>query len=83
VLVNEACAVTRYHCRQSNGGLYFKDFFEFEACLNFLLERPLLRRRMGELGRRYVQQNYAWPAVAERILTALEELGIRLPHMAP
>lgn len=73
VLVNEACAVTRYHCRQSNGGLYFKDFFEFEACLNYLLARPLLRRRMGELGRRYVQQNYSWPAVVERILAALEE----------
>ncbi len=80
VLVNEACAVTRYHCRQSDAGLYFQDFFEFEACLNYLLERPLLRRRMGELGRRYVRQNYTWPAVVERILAALEAWGIEVPY---
>jgi glycosyltransferase involved in cell wall biosynthesis len=80
VLVNAACAVTVYHCRQSNGGLYFKDYFEFEACLNYLLPRPTLRRRMGAQGRQYVLDNYTWPAVVQRCIAALEELGVTVPY---
>lgn len=80
VLVNAACDVTVYHCRQSNGGLYFRDFFEFEACLNELLERPRLRRRLGAQGRGYVQENYSWPAVVERVIAALGALGVQVPY---
>jgi glycosyltransferase involved in cell wall biosynthesis len=80
VLVNAECAVTMHHCRQSNGGLYFKDFFEFEACLNYLLERPVLCQRMGVQGQEYVHENYSWPAVVQRIIAALEDLGVQTPY---
>ncbi len=80
VLVNGECDVTVWHCRQSNGGLYFRGYLEFEACLNYLLERPILRDRMGALGREYVYQNYTWPAVVQRTVAALEELGVQVPY---
>jgi len=67
-LVNAECAVTADHCRRSNGGLYFRDYFEFEACLDLLLSRPALRRKMGALGREYVCQHFRWEAVVERFV---------------
>jgi len=79
VLVNAACAVTAHHCRESNGGLYFQGYAEFEACLEALLEQPALRQRLGQQGRRYVLANYAWPAVARRVVEALEALGVAVP----
>ncbi|MGC8875166.1 MAG: glycosyltransferase family 4 protein [Chloroflexia bacterium] len=72
VLVNGHCAVTTHHCRQSNGGLYYRDYAEFEACLDYLLERPALRERMGACGRAYVLRHHTWPAVIERLLAAVE-----------
>ncbi|MBN1484462.1 MAG: glycosyltransferase family 4 protein [Chloroflexia bacterium] len=80
VLVNAACDVTVWHCRESNGGLYFQDYAEFEGCLNYLLERPQVRERMGALGRAYVRQNYAWPEVMQRFIMALEEWGVPVPY---
>lgn len=72
VLVNADCAVTVHHCRESNAGLYYRDYAEFEACLDYLLERPALRERMGACGRAYVLQHHTWPAVIERFLAAVE-----------
>jgi glycosyltransferase involved in cell wall biosynthesis len=72
VLVNGHCAVTTHHCQQSNGGLYYRDYLEFEACLDYLLERPALRERMGACGRAYVLQHHTWPTVIERLQGALE-----------
>ena len=67
-LVNAECAVTVDHCRKSGGGLYFADYFEFEACIEYLLARPALRRRMGQLGAEYVRRNYRWEDVAQRLI---------------
>ena len=41
-LVYEPCAVTTDFVRQANGGFYFADYFEFEACVNVLLFQPAL-----------------------------------------
>lgn len=70
-LVNARCAVTREHCLQGQGGLYFNGYQEFEAALDLLLSNKELRRKLGERGRRYVQQNYTWEQVANRFLRAV------------
>ena len=57
VLVHADCPVTVYHCLRSNGGLYFRDYGEFEGCLSYLLGNPEVRGKMGWLGRRYVERN--------------------------
>ncbi len=71
VLVHGGCAVTKDHCLKSNGGLFFEDYFEFEECVNLLLDNAELRRRMGGSGRRYVEENYNWPLVIKRFKEAL------------
>jgi glycosyltransferase involved in cell wall biosynthesis len=71
VLVHDGCAVTRYHVQRSNGGLYYLGVDEFCATLDWLLEHPAARTRLGQQGRVYVQREFNWPAVIERLRTAL------------
>jgi glycosyltransferase involved in cell wall biosynthesis len=68
-LVNAFCPVTREHCRLSGGGLYFRDYLEFEECLLYLLKNPREAGMMGSAGKDYVLKNYGW----DRILSRLEE----------
>ncbi len=71
-LVHGRCAVNLYHCRQSNGGLWFSVYPEFEETLEVLLRNQALRRALGECGRKYVLREYAWNAVEKRLLQALD-----------
>lgn len=66
VLVHGDCAVTREHCVRSNGGLYFQNYAEFAATLDFLLTKRDVAERMGELGRSYVLNNFTWPIIIEK-----------------
>jgi glycosyltransferase involved in cell wall biosynthesis len=65
-LVYEPCKVTTDFVRQANGGLYFKNYAEFEACLDLLLNRPSLRTALGRNGQRYVLENFRWDLVVDR-----------------
>jgi glycosyltransferase involved in cell wall biosynthesis len=73
-LVHAGSAVLTWQCRQSGGGLWFRDYPEFETELLLLLRDPALRRAMGEAGRRYVLREYGWEAVEQRLLDALARL---------
>lgn len=73
VLVSAGCAVTRGHTRRSKGGLWFGNYPEFGATVDWLLANPELAERMGANGRRYVQANYTWPAVVDRFDQALKD----------
>lgn len=66
-LVNGDCAVTRYHCLRSGGGLWFGSHPEFEAAVELLLEDPARSRAMASGGCRYVLDVYSWGAVMERV----------------
>lgn len=72
VLVHADCAVTREHCLTGGGGLFFRTYPEFAACLDLLRRDRALADRLGAAGRRYVQENFAWPRVLDRYLEALE-----------
>lgn len=74
VLVHANCEVTRDHCIKSNGGLYFNNYEEFKECINFYRMNPHLARKMGNNGRDYVINNYAWNKVVEKYKTFLLEL---------
>lgn len=71
VLVHGDCAVTRDHVLRSNGGLYFTSAAEFAAALDWLLDHPEARLRMGALGRAYVRHAFDWPAVLGRFRAAV------------
>ncbi|MFW6116366.1 MAG: glycosyltransferase family 4 protein [bacterium] len=66
VLVHAQCDVTRGHVRRSRGGLWFSDYEEFVAALEWLRANPTLADRMGENGRAYVRRNFSWEAVVSR-----------------
>lgn len=67
-LVNGDCELLKDHCTLSNGGLYYSNFAEFEACLDLMLENNELCAQMGENGRRYVEDNYGWDVVEGKYL---------------
>lgn len=70
-LVHRGCEVTREHVRSSGGGLTFSDYPEFAEALLLLLADAGLAHSMGEAGRRYVEEEYNWDSVIERLLEAL------------
>jgi len=74
VLVNAGCPVTMHHVFQADGGLAFGDFYEFAEGLTRLLDDAPLCARLAAQGRRYVETEYAWPAVTRRLTDTLERL---------
>lgn len=65
VLVNNKCAVTKECCLESNGGLYFDNFLEFEECIKFFLNNPDIGKKLGENGKNYVLANYNWDKITK------------------
>ncbi len=57
-------------------GLFYhpQDAQELAAQLERLLLDPDCRRRMGQAGRRFVVENFGWPAVARRVYTEYQTL---------
>lgn len=72
VLVNGKCMVLRGHCRRSNAGLYFENYFEFEGALSYILTHEKEYAIMSENGKRYVSENYRWDVIVERTCSLIE-----------
>ncbi len=72
-LVHAHCAVTRGHVKRARGGLWFETYGEFRGALNWFQRNSQLARRMGQNGRKYVQNNYTWPVVADRFLATMQQ----------
>lgn len=75
VLVSGACAVTKQFAIDTNGGLYFENFFEFEGATNRLVQDESLAIAMGENGCAYVKNNFSWPVIVERCMTFFENVA--------
>ena len=63
ILVHERCPVTKFHCLESNGGLYFDTFDEFKNCIDFFLNNDDMRKQLGLNGKTYVLENFTWEKV--------------------
>ena len=74
VLANARAEVLVEHCRQSNGGLFYADRWEFVEALKLLMRDDALRAAMGKNGKAYVNRNYRWSI----ILSKYERLFARL-----
>ncbi len=74
VLVNGRCMVLKGHCRRSNAGLYFENYFEFEGALKYLMSHEKECAEMGEDGKRYVDENYRWDVIMSKICGMVEEI---------
>jgi glycosyltransferase involved in cell wall biosynthesis len=72
VLVHEGCAVTTNFAKESNAGLYFNSYFEFEGCVKYILENPQIAEKMGKQGRQFVLDNFKWDVITDKICKFLE-----------
>lgn len=70
-LVHANSRVLQWQCAQSNAGLWFRSYPEFEQELLMLLDKPGLRDALGRNGREYVQREYSWASVEKRFFDAL------------
>lgn len=62
-LVQGHCAVLEGQARRSGGAIPYKGYAEFEAALDLLVEDPDFACHLGESGRAYVEERYAWDTV--------------------
>jgi glycosyltransferase involved in cell wall biosynthesis len=66
-LVNGRCAVLHGQVVRANGGLSYRYASEFAASLTYLLTHPDVARRLGRQGLAYVEQEYRWPHVTQKV----------------
>ena len=76
VIVNGECEVLKGHCLKSNGAFYYNNYFEFEGELNYLLNPANAEtvEQMKENAKHYVDENYQWNAITERLQKLIEEV---------
>lgn len=74
VLVHNRCEVTKNFVIESNGGLYFDNYFEFEGCLNYFMLNLDISKKMGYNGKNYVLNNFTWDIVMNKYASFLESL---------
>jgi glycosyltransferase involved in cell wall biosynthesis len=72
VLVNGKCDVLRGQCRRSNGGLWYENYEEFEACLNFFSDENEMASKMAANGRRFVELNYSWSEIKKKFIALID-----------
>ncbi len=74
-LVNGNCAVLRGQCVRSNGGLYYADYEEFEACLEVLLDDQNLNAALGKNGKAYIEEHYQWDIIDQKLMRIVDEVA--------
>lgn len=74
VLVNGKCEVLKGHCLRSNAGLYFENYPEFAATLDYLLTHKEEYEVMRENGKRYVDENYQWDRIVAKVSALIDKL---------
>lgn len=72
VLVSGACEVTKRFAMDTNGGLYFDNYFEFEGAVNYILQNEDTAIQMGKNGCEYVKNNFAWDVIVKNCVTFFE-----------
>lgn len=85
-LVQAASTVLRGQARRSAGAIPYSGFAQFEQAVQMLLEDADLANKMGENGRRYVEQTYRWDVVlrgfAESVELAKQRFNQRPIHLS-
>ncbi len=66
VLVHEKCNVTKNFVCESDGGLYFQNYADFQGCVDYFLNHPEIAAMMGQNGRDYVRSHFDWPVIIEK-----------------
>jgi glycosyltransferase involved in cell wall biosynthesis len=82
-LVNGNCAVLRGHCVRSNGGLYYTNYDEFEACLELLLHEQNLTHALGKNGKSYIDEHYQWDIIDQKLMRIVDAVATKSFNNVP
>jgi glycosyltransferase involved in cell wall biosynthesis len=66
-LVNARCKVLHGQVRRANGGLHYRTFNEFREALDYFASHDVERRTLGAQGLAFVEREYRWPKVLQRV----------------
>ncbi len=72
VVANAGSAVVSWHVERSGAGLLYRSEEELVETLRFVADERAAAARLAVPGRRYVEDNYRWPDVLDRMETTLE-----------
>jgi glycosyltransferase involved in cell wall biosynthesis len=75
-LVNGYCSVLKGQAVRANGALYYHNYDEFARALEYLLTHRDVAVELGRQGLAYVDREYRWPHVVEKIEGLLTRLQI-------
>jgi glycosyltransferase involved in cell wall biosynthesis len=67
VIANARCKVLAGQCLRSNGGLFYHGYAEFAESLRLLLRDDVLAASLGRQGQAYVDREYAWETIDEKL----------------
>lgn len=70
-LVNGESSVLKGHMERSGGGIFYRDYEEFEEGLKELLEDKI-NKEIGEKAKAYVETEYDWEQIAKEFYQMLE-----------
>jgi glycosyltransferase involved in cell wall biosynthesis len=82
-LVNGRCKVLAGQVTRANGGLYYMFPAEFDEAADYLLTQRAERDAMGQQGMAYIEREYRWPTVINRVESLLDDVqrrASRSPH---
>jgi glycosyltransferase involved in cell wall biosynthesis len=71
VIVNARCEVLRGQVRRADGGLYYRTSDDFAGAVRHLAAHPDRAAAFGRQGLAYVEREYRWPLIMERIESIL------------
>ncbi|MCF7859632.1 MAG: glycosyltransferase [Candidatus Cloacimonetes bacterium] len=73
VLVNGKCEVTKDHCIDSNGGLWFDDYDDFKGSINYCMNNETIISQMAMNGKKYVLKNYSWDTITKKYIELIKD----------
>lgn len=74
VVVDYSGDVTRDHCTRSNGGLFYRNYWEFYECLELLSSQREIGEQLGKQGKKYVMGEFSWDAVLARFARVMKDI---------
>jgi glycosyltransferase involved in cell wall biosynthesis len=73
-IVNAHCKVLQGQVRRADGGVFYRSAHEFEEALTWMLSNIPAAQQLGRQGLAYVDREYRWPTVLERVESLLDEV---------
>lgn len=77
VIVNGQCEVLKGHCVRSNAGFYYRNYFEFEAFLEYMNTHPAEVEIMKKNASEYVKNYFDWNYIKQKFEYIVEQVILK------